>query len=293
MNLMKERLVTWLFQTNALRISPGSKPFWYTSGMIGPYYINTQFLYGSEQKANELLKIIDEEKKAENFPLNLMENIQLNYKEDSIYKNVIDDMCQFIKDNINLDEVDYISGGERRDWFFSLIAAEKLEKPHISILKDLSTIVTESRQIKKVDSLTGKNILHIADLLTVGSSYERAWIPAVANLGGTIKWSVVVVDRLQGGSEMLSAKGIKSFTMIDINKSLFERSISMGLIDKEQYNMVLDYIDSPNQSMKEFLESNPEFLRNALKADAKTRERAQLCLEENMYNLDISKYSQD
>jgi len=33
--------VSWLFETNALKIAPAEKPFWYTSGLIGPYYINT------------------------------------------------------------------------------------------------------------------------------------------------------------------------------------------------------------------------------------------------------------
>jgi len=31
-------------------------------GTIGPYYINTHFLYGSEEKANKLLEFIDKEK---------------------------------------------------------------------------------------------------------------------------------------------------------------------------------------------------------------------------------------
>ena len=55
-------LVSYLFETNALRICPDNKPFWYTSGKIGPYYINTHFLYGSEQNAVDLLSFIDSEK---------------------------------------------------------------------------------------------------------------------------------------------------------------------------------------------------------------------------------------
>jgi len=56
----KEReLVNWLFNTGAVRVCPEGKPFWYTSGTIGPYYINTHFLYGSERKALELLETID------------------------------------------------------------------------------------------------------------------------------------------------------------------------------------------------------------------------------------------
>ena len=45
-----------------------------------------------------------------------------------------------IKENINTEEIDYISGGERRDWYFSNIIAYLLKKPHVTIYKDLTTV---------------------------------------------------------------------------------------------------------------------------------------------------------
>ena len=53
-------LVSYLFETNAIRFCEENKPFWYTSGKIGPYFINTHFVYGSEKDAVELLAFIDE-----------------------------------------------------------------------------------------------------------------------------------------------------------------------------------------------------------------------------------------
>ena len=293
MSSMKEKLVSWLFQTDALKVSPGDKPFWYTSGTIGPYYINTHFLYGNIQKANNLLELINSEKDSKSaLSAKLLEIILNNYEEDPIFKELIINMCHFIKDNINLNEVDYISGGERRDWFFSIILANKLGKPHISIFKDFSIIATKDKQLEKLENLKGKKVLHIADLITEGSSYERAWIPVIEKLEGTMKWSVVVVDRLQGGANMLESKGVKPFAMIGIDKSLFERSFSLGLIEREQYNMICNYIDDPRGSMKKFLQDNPEFLKNALISDEKTKERAKLCLDKNIYDLNVSQYNQ-
>ena len=52
-------VVQWLFDTQALRISPPDSPFWYTSGKIGPFYINTHFLFDGEQSAGMLLEKID------------------------------------------------------------------------------------------------------------------------------------------------------------------------------------------------------------------------------------------
>ena len=52
---MSNNVMNYLFETNAFKIAPENKPFWYTSGKIGPFFINAQFLYGSENDSKELL----------------------------------------------------------------------------------------------------------------------------------------------------------------------------------------------------------------------------------------------
>jgi len=283
-----EKLLKWLFETNAVRVCPEDKPFWYTSGTIGPYYINTHFLYGSEEKANKLLEFIDREK--DNIlkcPEKVLEETLKNYQSDAIYRGLIDEMCEFIKSNIDVDEIDYISGGERRDWFFSLIIAKFLNKPHITIYKDMTTVVSIDGKTEELKGLEGGAVLHIADLITEASSYERAWIPAIKNNGGKIKWSVVVIDRRQGGSELLKSHDVKAFSMVDIDINLFNRVLDMGLINMEQFEMIERYILDPKESMAQFLKKNPEFIKEALKADDKTRERANLCLQKDFYGLNV------
>jgi orotate phosphoribosyltransferase len=285
-SINSDNLVKWLFETDAVRVCPQNKPFWYTSGTIGPFYINTHFLYGSEEKANKLLKLIDSEK--ENIfscPVRILEETTLNYKGDKIYSALIDQMTEFIKTNINIDEVDYISGGERRDWFFSLIIAKLLDKPHITIYKDMTSVISQNGKVEEFNDLEGKNVLHIADLITEASSYERAWIPAISNKGGNIKWSVVVVDRKQGGEKVLSNFNVKSFAMIGIDAELFSKVLHMGMINDEQFKMINEYMKNPKESMARFLKENPDFLEQALKADDKTKERAKLLIEKNIYSL--------
>ena len=70
-----------------------------------------------------------------------------------------------------IDEIDYISGGERRDWFFSILVAYLLGKPHITIYKDLTTVVStcDFEETTLVDSLPDKNIFHVTDLLNISS----------------------------------------------------------------------------------------------------------------------------
>ena len=196
-------------------------------------------------------------------------------------------MIKFIKENININDVDYISGGERRDWFFSNIIANKLGKSHITIYKDLELVVNDSTFENEIDkaNVSGAKVLHIADLITEASSYIRAWIPAVESLGAKINWSTVVVDRMQGGCEKLAEHNVKSLSIIRIDEGLFKNALDMNIINEPQYEMLKNFYENPDATMRNFLISHPEFLDNALKSDEKTAARARLCIDNNLYNL--------
>lgn len=281
-------IMSYLFETNAVRFCPENKPFWYTSGKIGPYFINTHFVYGNEEEASALLKFIDEALCDKNtLPKKVFEKTLEQYNTNSIYKDVIDNMISYIKEHIDTSEIDYISGGERRDWFFSNTIAHLLNKPHISIYKDLSTVVSDSNfeNTEKVTDLSGKKVLHIADLITVASSYIRAWIPAIRNLNANICWSCVVVDRMQGGQEKLEAEGVKSLSLVNIDKNLFKHALDMNIINKSQFDMLNKFFENPDETMKQFLLDHPEFLEDALNSDEKTKGRAKLLIDGNLYGI--------
>ena len=281
-------LISYLFETNAIKFCEENKPFWYTSGKIGPYFINTHFVYGNEKDAVGLLAFIDEclENKL-TLPEKVFEKVLKQYQTNEIYKNVIDTMVETIQKNINISEIDYISGGERRDWFFSNMIAYLLNKPHLSIYKDLSVVESDTNFMlaTEITSLEGKKVLHIADLITVASSYVRAWIPAIENLGSKICWSCVVVDRMQGGKDIIEVKGIKSFALVHIDKNLFRKAVDLQIINNSQIDMLDAFFENPDEAMKQFLISHPEFLENSLNSDEKTRKRAQLLIDGNLYGL--------
>ena len=281
-------IMSYLFQTNAIKFCEENRPFWYTSGKIGPYFINTHFVYGSEEEATKFLSFIDDcLSDKQSLPAKVFEQSFNQYKNNTIYKDVIDTMKEYIEQNIDVSEIDYVSGGERRDWFFSNIIAHLLGKPHISIYKDLSTVVSDSefKTSEVITDLSGKKVLHVADLVTVASSYIRAWIPAIRNLGGQIKWSCVVVDRMQGGSEKIEAEGVKAFSLVKVDSSLFNKALDMGIINQNQVDMLNGFYANPDETMKNFLIEHPEFLENSLNADEKTRKRAQLLIDGNLYGL--------
>ncbi|NLN65554.1 MAG: orotate phosphoribosyltransferase [Clostridiaceae bacterium] len=275
-----EALVKSLFETNAIRVCPAKSPFWYTSGKIGPYYINTHFLYGSEEKANDLLRLIDTAK--ENKPdcsAIVFEKALENYKTDIIYKNCIDTLLEAIDRNITAGSYDYISGGERRDWFFSLIVSAMLNKPHITIFKDMDAYVFHNGKCERIDSLQGAQVLHIADLITSASSYERSWMPVIRNASGVMKSSYVIIDRMQGGHELLKSMGVASHSLVRIDSNIFKGALEKQYIDEEQFQMVTRYMEDPDGFMKDFFLENPDFLEKALHGDEKTAQRARLCIE--------------
>ena len=281
-------IISYLFETNAIRFCEENKPFWYTSGKIGPYFINTHFIYGSEKEAVSLLSFIDDSLSDKmTLPKKVFEKVLKQYNENKIYQDVINHMKDYIEKNIDISEVDFISGGERRDWFFSNILAYLLDKPHITIYKDLSSVISDSHfnETKESYNIEGKKVLHVADLITVASSYLRAWIPAIENLGGKILWSCVVVDRMQGGEEKISEKGIKSLSLVKVDNNLFKKAFDMGIINSSQLEMLNNFFNDPDKTMREFLINHPEFLENSLNADEKTKKRAKLLIDNDLYNL--------
>ncbi|NLY18797.1 MAG: orotate phosphoribosyltransferase [Clostridiaceae bacterium] len=285
MSKAADKLIEGLFKTKAIRVCPADSPFWYTSGKIGPYYINTHFLYGSEEKANALLSEIDvlkEDKK--NCTSNLISLVLENYSNDPIFKNTIDTLIENIEESIPYNSFDYISGGERRDWFFSLVVSKLLGKPHITVFKDKDAFIYENGKTEKMVSLENASVLHIADLITSASSYERAWVPAIKEAGGHMKYSFVIIDRMQGGSELLKELGVASHALVKVNEDIFKKALDKGYINEEQYAMITRYMEDPDRFMINFFKENPKFIENALKSDEKTASRARLCIESGFYH---------
>ena len=83
-------LLEALLETEALRLSPPGKVFWYTSGTVGPYYINTENVYGGPAGAGELLAFIDSDNGEADFPFRLRERVEKQYAGNAIYRQVID-----------------------------------------------------------------------------------------------------------------------------------------------------------------------------------------------------------
>lgn len=278
---MANQVIDELFSTNAIRVAPEDKPFWYTSGTLGPFYINTHFLIKDEQTASDFLKKIEayiaEDKITA--PKKLFMDLMATYLTSDSFRFITD----LITAKLATYEFDFVSGGERRDYFFSILPSYFLAKPHLSIFKDGSSVYsTENFEITKNSSevdLKDKKCIHVADLITEASSYVRAWIPAIRALGATITDTVAIIDRHQGGEENLKELGVNMFTFAGIDAELFEDALKSNTINQKQYDMVMKFLASPSDYMKHFLESHPNFISEQLNEGGKARERALLAIE--------------
>ncbi|MBR6959915.1 MAG: orotate phosphoribosyltransferase [Clostridiales bacterium] len=277
---MTNQIITDLFMTDAVKVAPAQTPFWYTSGKLGPFYINTHFLLHDEVIASGVLKHIEDSIKSDKLtaPKQIFGVLYGLYHVSPTYKNVIDSIVEAAKKY----DFDIVSGGERRDFIFSMVPAYLMGKAHLTIYKDLTSVYSTSDYSEMINAsdvvLKGKTTLHIADLITEASSYERAWVPVLKVQEVKIVNTLAVVDRHQGGEETLKKLGISMDTLVGIDDELFNEALRNGIIDQAQYDLVMSFLADPDKYMKDFIASHPKFIEEQIALGGKNKERAELAI---------------
>ncbi|HCL28475.1 MAG TPA: orotate phosphoribosyltransferase [Candidatus Latescibacteria bacterium] len=287
---MTADLLDTLIDSQALRIAPPGEVFWYTSGTLGPYYVNTHYLFGGPDAAEELLTFIDSDSRAVDFHAQLSERISLRLDSDAAFRRVIDALVAAVRARPGAGDLDWISGGERRDWFFSLPVAMRMDLPHLYVYKDGGTFLPDGGAgLKAVDDLSGRRTAHITDLVTEASSYAGVWIPSIRDRGGEMLISANVIDRAQGGMDVIDRAGVDALALLRVDAELFGDLLQRKMIDAQQHAVLLDYFGDPTGAMKRFLEATPDFLDGALaSADERTAKRARMLVDNDPYSLGLS-----
>ena len=276
---MDSFLFEQLFTTEAFELAPPDQPFWYTSGLLGPFYINTQYLFGGKTRANELLLLIEQAMETpERLLAMLLPAIKQELEDNSAFRQLMERAAA----ELQALEFDFISGGARRDFYFSIPLAYLMNKPHLSILKDGSSYYSEDLTqplAQAAPELRGKKALHVADIITKASSFRRQWIPAVQATGAPLSEAFAILDRCQGGDQVLANAGARLHTLGQIDSSFLAEAQAQAKLSADDKALIELFLADEQAYLQTFIEKYPDFIPNTLNAGGKAAERARLAIE--------------
>ncbi len=286
------QLIKELFSTKALEVAEPGQAFWYTSGTFGPFYINTHYLYGSAGEAEQLLGDIENELDfMPSFYDRILTKIRAQLEKSAVYRKVINSAVKKIEDEFDLSQIDIISGGERRDFFFSIPLADILKKPHLSVRKNGSTFLHSDKNTSDWDgtmlekfnhscvsqaNLKDKTILHVADIITLASSWTNRWLPAVEKCCGSIEFGFAILDRCQGGLNVLAESGVETCVLKQTDKDFFAAAVDEGILTETQAEQAVVFLHDPVSYEREFFKINKKFIENEISQGGENGERALL-----------------
>jgi orotate phosphoribosyltransferase len=259
-----EDVARMIFATGAYCINT-EKPFFYTSGKIGIDYIDMSKIQNAPKMWD---KITD-------------------YLVSAIVA---------VRAEAKL-KIDKITGGETRDLIFSIPVANKLGLPHAIIRKEEKTYGIIGKFAGQVNE--GEHVLHVSDLMNVGSSSAKMWVPAIRESGAIIEYYLTVFDRLQGGKEALRKLNppIKLISLCQRDKKFYDAGEKFGFIKNraeldrfnkdpddwgrtfvrkkpetiiEHIKVVNRHIDQREKGLKVLLEGYPELIPELGSTVAKT-----------------------
>ena len=218
--------------------------FPYTSGQIGPYYVQSA--------------------------------VVMNNGND--YAAAVKDMADLVSETISpQSEKQWIlSGGETRDWIFSLPVAFALQLPHLMIYKDGKILGPDIKD---------QNIAHVADLNNEGSSPRDKWIPAIRSAGGNIKDIFFYVDRLEDGVNVMKELELQSHSLVPLDANAWQYLKQQEVINHEIYQNLMRRMNDKESWATQMLRSEKGFETFVRLLD-KSKDKAMKILEHGYPNME-------
>ena len=155
-----------------------------------------------------------------------------------VFSKVITAYENSLKGLIGLDNVDAVGGVPTSGLTYAAVVAYNLKKPLIYVRKENKTYGTE----KEVEGVLkpGYKIALIDDLITTGESLVKT-IDTLRQKGGEVDNVIVLIDRLEGGANLLAEKGVKLNAITNIGE-LADLLHEMEIIDSEQHRHIKSQI---------------------------------------------------
>jgi orotate phosphoribosyltransferase len=155
------------------------------------------------------------------------------------FQSIIEELCK----KLEKLKVDVIAGAETAGIPFAAGAALKLDMPMVYIRKRPKGYGTNS-MIEGV--LTkGQKVVLIDDMMTNGGS-KLKFIDGIRAAGAEVENIAIVLDREQGGSEILSENGVEVHSLITL-RNMLDYMKEQELVDDDTVNKVLIYLKQNKQ----------------------------------------------
>lgn len=275
-------LLNLIYETKAVSIwnSATGPVFWYAASVPGPFYVNTELLIGPET-AQELLDkitaIIAATQDSAARAQQLNDLILKAYHAHPSYRQVMSALAAVTKEGFPSSSFDMISGGERRDWLFSIPLAFELNVRHLYLFKNGQFYCPQSIQ-------PGQRALHVADLINNAASYFDSWFPILAKAQITCVGTVCVNTRGNAGLKKLEEFGQKVLALHKIDSAFFRSLHENGLISQKTVDEIAIYFESPAAWAERYLLESPE-LFDIPHIDKKSFERLQTFFAKDPWQL--------
>lgn len=244
-----------LYETEAVQIwnRTTGPVFWYAAGVPGPFYVNTEKVIGTELAAT-LLSTINDTIASSNDPATRVTKLNLAilsaYRDNAAYQQVIAAMAEKARANFDLTENTLISGGERRDWLFSIPLAHHLGMRHLFLFKNGTSFCEKP--------LTAEDkAIHVADLINNAASYFDLWLPILKKVGLPMAGTVCVNSRGDNGVKKLTGSGYRVVAVNGVDLAFFADWRDQGLISAETYQELATYFKSPEEWGQTYLTNDP------------------------------------
>ena len=246
-----EEIVKLIYDTKALNIwnRKTGPVFWYALGVPGPFYVNTELVLGAalaERLLEGITAIVAETKDLAVRAERLNALMGEAYDASPVYQRVIASMVAAAKAAFPAGAFTLVSGGERRDWLFSIPFAAAYGVPHVFLFKGQSFYGKEGFKPQE-------SVLHVADLLNNAASFFDNWFPALEKAQLKCPATLCLNTRGSNGLTRLGAVGVKVLALNSIDRAFFEKSAAQGIIDNDTSAEIGVFFDSPKAWAEKYL----------------------------------------
>ena len=155
------------------------------------------------------------------------------------FETAVDELVKKVKEL----GIDVVAGAETAGIPIAAAIAIKAKLPMIYVRKRPKGYGTMSWIEGKLEK--GQKVVLIDDMVTDGKS-KLTFIDGITHEGAVCEDVLVILDREQGGAEGLSKEGIKLHSLITL-KELLGYMKENGLVDEDNYNITLKYLNNPEQ----------------------------------------------